>query len=95
MEDFKKEMKLEKNDGLQLVIQSNSGTINIHNHVNDNTRSIDAKRETEKERNKIFSDFIVSAKEVAKDFIQLENDNKQNRDESLNNDSTKRKRKNN
>lgn len=88
---MEKENQLDKNDGAQLVIQSNQGTINIHNHVNDNTKAVEAKRENEKEQNKIFANFLVSAKEIANKFMNVEEMAAKNRETEINLNSKKKK----
>lgn len=68
----KEQEVLDENNGIQIVIQSNNGTITIHNHSNDNTQAINAKRENEKEQNKLVFDFINAGSKIAHEFIEFE-----------------------
>lgn len=64
------ETQFDKNEGNQLVINSNTGTINITNHIKCDTKAIESWLEKEKLQSQVFGDFIKSASGIAKDFIE-------------------------
>lgn len=64
------ETQFDKNEGNQLVINSNTGTINIHNHVKGNNEALEAYIESEKLTSKNISDFIMAASQIAKDILE-------------------------
>lgn len=74
----KDETQFDKNEGTQLVIHDNAGTINVHNHFNDNTKSAEARRENEKEQNKLVADLLNNISKFATEYIEMEKVNKKN-----------------
>lgn len=66
-------------DGNQIVIAKNSGTIHIHNHSKDNVEVMQKLLEQERrnedrlaESNKTFRDFFTAMKEMGDKMVDLE-----------------------